>query len=67
MIMNRLGDWEKLREKKRCGSYGPQWCWMKVVPEEEEPKQSQEEKPKVDYSAFFEDVDDDDPFSSLPL
>jgi len=73
MIMNRQKDWVRLREKKRCGSYGPQWCWQKIRPEEDEeekPKtttQPKQEDPKVDYSAFFEDVDDDDPFSELPL
>ena len=72
MIMNRLGDWEKLREKKRCGSYGPQWCWMKVEVKEETAKESPAaetmKKAEVDYSAFFEEVDDpDDPFSNLPL
>lgn len=72
MIMNRQKDWVRLKDKRRCASFGPQWCWQKIKPDEEEPPEPQKAEPKpeaqkVDYSAFFEDVDDDDPFSSLPL
>lgn len=72
IIMNKQPDWVRLKGKKRCGSYGPQWCWQKVKEENEPPKPKPPEEPKqtkpaVDYSSFFEDDEDDDPFGGLPL
>ena len=70
MIMNKMPGWER-RTPRTVGSYGRQRCWQKVKEEDEPPKPKPPEEPKqkpaVDYSAFFEDDEDDDPFGSLPL
>jgi hypothetical protein len=29
MVLNKLPDWERCRNPRRCGSYGPQRCWIK--------------------------------------
>lgn len=70
MIMNKMPGWER-RTPRTVGSYGRQRCWQKVKEEDEPPKQKPTTNPapakQVDYSAFFEDDDADDPFGSLPL
>ena len=71
MIMNKMPGWER-RTPRTVGSYGRQRCWQKVRVEDEPPKPKPPEEPKqtkpaVDYSAFFEDDEDDDPFGGLPL
>lgn len=70
MIMNKMPGWER-RTPRTVGSYGRQRCWQKVKEEDEPPKPKPPEEPKqtkpaVDYSAFFED-DDEDLFGGLPL
>lgn len=71
MIMNKMPGWER-RTPRTVGSYGRQRCWQKVRGEDEPqkpkpPEEPKQTKPAVDYSAFFEDDEDEDPFGSLPL
>ena len=68
MIMNKMPGWER-RSARVVGNYGRQRCWQKVRIEDEpkpEKKPEPQKKPEVDYSAFFED-EEDDPLDGYPI